>query len=142
VRAKSVEADAKPVPPVDLAGDLGFVSPPGDSRGTNPRVPDEVRAAVFDIADVGQTYPRVVKARGRFYLVRFASRSPAHERSFQDAERSIRVKLAQDDVRAREKALLDGLRKQFPVRVDEAALSQVKVEPVEGPPGDAGGRGP
>ena len=103
MRAKSIEplADRRaPRPetegPLDLAGDLGFVSPPGDPRGTNVRVPEEVRAAVFEIASVGDVLPRVVPAGGKFYVVKLASKTDGHDRTLQDAERSIRVKLAQD----------------------------------------------
>jgi peptidyl-prolyl cis-trans isomerase C len=127
VRARSVDPQAKADVAVDLAGDFGFVSPPGDPRGTNERIPDDVRAAVFEIAKVGDVLPRVVPARGQYYVVKYEGRSEAHDRSFQDAERSIRVKLAQDKRRAAEDALLDDLRKQYPVQIDEGALSQVKV---------------
>ena len=41
------------------------------------------------------------------------------------------MRLAQDKVRAAEDALVDELRKQYPVEIDEAALGQVKVEKVE-----------
>ena len=114
--------------PLDLAGDLGFVSPPGDPRGVNARVPDEVRAAVFGIANVGDVLPRVVAARGKFYVVKLESKTAPRDLTLQDAERSVRVKLAQDKARAAEAALLDELRKQFPVAIDEAALAQVRVD--------------
>ena len=114
--------------PVDLAGDLGFVSPPGDLRGTNARVPEEVRAAVFEIGNVGDVLPRVVSAGGKFYVVKLESKAEGRDRTLQDAERSIRVKLAQDKARAAEDALLEELRKQYPVQIDEAALAQVKVD--------------
>jgi peptidyl-prolyl cis-trans isomerase C len=132
VRARSVDAQSKggdgaPSPP-DLAGDLGFVSPPGDARGVNARVPEAVRAAVFEIAAVGDVLPRVVPAGGKFYVVKLESKSDPHTRSLGDAERSIRVKLAQDKVRTNEEALLADLRKQYPVQIDEAALAQVKVD--------------
>jgi peptidyl-prolyl cis-trans isomerase C len=119
--------------PADLAGDLGFVSPPGDPRGVNARVPDEVRAAVFEIASPGDVLPRVVPAAGKFYVVKLASKTDARDRTLQDAERSIRVRLAQDKVRAAEDALVDTLRKQYPVELDEAALAQVQVDS----PGDS-----
>ena len=45
------------------------------------------------------------------------------------------MKLAQDDIHARQEALLDELRRQFPVQIDEAALAQVQVQL---PPVDAG----
>jgi hypothetical protein len=127
VRSRSTDAHAKDDVPLDLAGDLGFVSPPGDTRGANPRIAEEVRAAVFEAANVGDVIPRVVPSGGAFYVVKFASKSEGHDRSVDDASRAIRVKLAQDKAREREAALLDELRKQYPVKIDEAALAQVKV---------------
>ncbi len=128
LRAKSVDAQARSDGPVDLAGDMGFVSPPGDARGVNTRVPDVVRAAVFDIAVVGGVLPRAVKAGDKLWIVKLTTRTEAHDRTLQDAERSVRVKLAAEKMRAREQAFLDELRQQYPVKVDEAALAQVKVE--------------
>lgn len=134
VRAKSLDARltnaSRPDTegPIDLAGDLGFVSPPGDPRGTNVRVPEEVRAAVFEISRVGDVLPRVVAAGGKFFIVKLESKTEGRDRTLQDAERSIRVKLAQDKARAAEDALLEELRKQYPVQIDEAALAQVKVD--------------
>jgi hypothetical protein len=127
VRARSTDPHAKDDVPLDLAGDLGFVSPPGDPRGTNARVPEEVRAAVFGASRVGEVVARAVPAGGAFYVVKFASKSDARERSLDDASRAIRVKLAQDKIHDREAALLDELRKKYPVQIDEAALAQVKV---------------
>jgi peptidyl-prolyl cis-trans isomerase C len=128
VRAKSADAHAKANVPVDLAGDLGFVSPPGDDRGTSTQVPEEVRAGVFEIAAVGDVLPRVVASGGKFYIVRFTSKADARDRSVTDAERSIRVKLAQEKLHARQEELIDDLRKQYPVQIDEAALATVKVD--------------
>ena len=58
-------------------GDLGFVSPPGDPRGANARVPEEVRAAVFEVGNVGDVLPRVVPAAGKFYVVKLESKTDA-----------------------------------------------------------------
>ncbi len=139
VRAKSVAPAAKANVPVDLAGDLGFVDPPGDGRGVNPRVPPEVRAAAFEIAGVGAVLPRVVGGGdGKFYLLRLTSRSEGHDRTLEESERMIRVKLAQDKIHAKQEAMLDDLRKQYPVKIDEAALGQVNVAL----PGDAGAQAP
>jgi len=135
VRAKSIDVQAKASVPIDLAGDLGFVSPPGDERGGNPRIPEEVRAGVFEIAGVGDVLPRVVASGRRFYVLRFTSKADPHDRTFADAERSIRVKLAQAKLYARQEELVAGLRKQYPVQVDEAALASVKVD---SPAPDAG----
>jgi peptidyl-prolyl cis-trans isomerase C len=127
VRAWSLDRPGKDVPP-DLTGDLGFVSPPGDPRGNNDRVPPEVRAAVFELGRVGEIVPRVVAANGHFYIVKLESKSEAHDRTLEDAERSIRVKLSHDAARAREDQLLEDLRRQVPVQIDDAAVAEVKVD--------------
>ena len=128
VRAKSVDPQARANVPVDLAGDVGIVSPPGDPRGENTRVPEEVRVAGFSIPEVGQVADHVVPSKGRFYIVRLTQKLVAHERTYEEAERSIRVKLAQDKLRAREDELIADLRKNMKVEVDEAALATVKVD--------------
>ena len=131
VRTKSSDTQAKENAksgPADLAGDLGFVSPPGDPRGVNARVPEEVRSAGFEIPNVGDVLPRLVKAKGRYYVVKLTSRTEAHERTFEEAERPVRVKLAQDKMRAKEEALVDELRRKYPVQIDEAALGEVRVD--------------
>lgn len=127
VRAKSVDPQARTNVPLDLAGDLGIVSPPGDPRGDNPRVPPEVRRAVFAIPELGGVHEKVVPAGGRYYVVRLTQRIEAHDRSYEEAERTIRVKLAQDKLRAREEELLAELKKSVAVQIDEAALATVVV---------------
>jgi peptidyl-prolyl cis-trans isomerase C len=128
VRTRSADAHAKADVPADLAGDLGFVSPPGDSRGANARVPEEVRAGAFEISGVGDVLPHVVKAAGRYYVVKLAAKTAPHERSFEDAERAIRVKLTQDNIQRKEQALVDDLRRKYPVEIDEGALGQVRAD--------------
>ena len=73
-------------------------------------------------------FGEVVKAGSSFYVVRLTQKLPAHERSFEEAERSIRVKLAQDRLRKKEEELLAELRKSVKVEIDEAALGTVKVD--------------
>ena len=133
VRARSLDPQARANVPVDLAGDLGIVSPPGDPRGENTRVPAEVRAAAFAIAELGGIADNIVAAQGKFYVVRLTQKVAPHERTYEEAERSIRVKLAQDKLRAKEDELITELRKSVKVEVDEAALATVKVDM-----GDAG----
>lgn len=128
VRGKSTDPQARANVPVDLAGDVGIVSPPGDPRGENPRAPEEVRVAAFGIDKVGEVAGDVVHAGGKRYVVRLTQKLPPHERSFEEAERSIRVKLAQDKLRAKEDALIAELRKSVKVEVDEGALASVKVD--------------
>ncbi len=136
VRSKSIDPSAKANVPLDLAGDVGFVSPPGDPRGANARVPEDVRAAVFSLAKVGDVAPDPVAVDGKLYVLKLTGRTDAHDRTLKDAERTIRVRLAQDKLHAAQDAMLEDLKKQHPVSIDEAALANVKVElPVV----DAGG---
>lgn len=121
--------------PSELAGDLGIVGPVGHPRGANPRVPEPLRAAVFEIAQVGGVLERVVGEGGRFHIVRMTGRTEARDRSYQDAERTIRVTLVQQRIHDREAQLELELKQRFPVSIDDAALAQVKV------PEAAGGNG-
>ena len=119
--------------PTELAGDLGIVGPPGHPRGANPRVPEPLRAAVFEIAQIGGVLGHVVRTdNGHFHVVRMTGRSEARDRSFQDSERTIRVALVQQRIRDREAQLEQELRQRFPVSIDDSALSQVKVPEPEG----------
>lgn len=126
VRTKSVDPSPPDVP-VDLAGDLGMVSPPGDPRGENARVPLEVRAAVFELGRVGDVVPRVIAASGKYYVVRLMQKNEARGRSYEEAERAIRLRLSQDKVRAREDETLKALRERYPVVIHEEALASVSL---------------
>jgi len=114
-------------PPLEMAGDLGIVGPPGDARGDNPRVPPAVRAAVFEIGAIGEVLGRPVQDEADFHLVRMVGKTDAHERSLAEADRSIRVALLQAKVAERERALEAELRKQFPVTIDDQALAKVEL---------------
>jgi parvulin-like peptidyl-prolyl isomerase len=111
--------------PAELAGDLGIVGPPGHPRGANPRVPEALRAAVFKIEKVGGVLGEVVPDGGLFHVVRLAARTEARERSFEEAERTIRINLVQELIRQREVGLEQELARKFPVTIDDAALAKV-----------------
>jgi parvulin-like peptidyl-prolyl isomerase len=130
----SLDKPAKGAAPAlaELAGDLGIVGPPGHPRGANPRVPEALRAAVFEIAKVGDVLNRVVPEGGRFHILRMTGRSEARDRSFQDSERTIRVALVQQKIQDREARLETELKQRYPVSVDDDALAQVKVPEPEG----------
>jgi peptidyl-prolyl cis-trans isomerase C len=133
----SLDAPKKggPAPPLEMAGDLGIVGPPGDTRGDNPRVPPAVRAAAFELGSIGEVLGRAVQDEGGFHVVRLMGKTDAHERTLADADRSIRVALLQAKIAEREKALEAELRKQFPVTIDEQALAKVEVpRPGAAPP--------
>jgi peptidyl-prolyl cis-trans isomerase C len=113
--------------PAELAGDLGIVGPPGHPRGENPNVPEPLRAAVFEVEKVGGVLPRVVAAAGGFHIVRMTGKTDARDRTFADAERSIRVALVQERLRAREAELEAELKKKYPVQIDEAELAKIPL---------------
>ncbi|MBX3228308.1 MAG: peptidyl-prolyl cis-trans isomerase [Labilithrix sp.] len=128
VRSKSIDPQARANVPHDLAGDMGIASPPDDPRGDNPRIPQEVRAAAFAIDALGGVHDKVVAAGGKFYVVRLTQKIAPHERGYEEAERTIRVKLAQDKLREREDKLIVELKKDVKVEVDEAALATIRVD--------------
>lgn len=141
VHKHSLDKPPKPSPtnPLELAGDVGFVGPVDDPKGGNSRVPDEVRAAAFQIAEVGQVLDRVVEAGGRFYVVKLMGVQEARERSLSEADRAIRAAILQEEIDRREKELEAQLRKEFPVTIDDNALEAVKVPSAKGEEGaDAG----
>ncbi len=113
--------------PLELAGDLGIVSAPGSKKGENPKIPEAVRAAVFKIAKIGDVYSEVVAADGKFHLVRMTGKTEARDRTYSEAERTIRVALVQAKIAEAERKLEADLRKKYKVVVDDAALSRVKV---------------
>ena len=135
VEAKSKDSRGKPsvALPAELAGDLGIVGPPGHPRGENPNVPEPLRAAVFEIDKLGGVLPRPVAALGSFHVVRMTGKTDARDRTFADAERSIRVALVQERIRTREAELEVELKKKYPVTIDEAQLAKIPV-PVNSAP--------
>jgi peptidyl-prolyl cis-trans isomerase C len=139
VRAKSLDAAAKANVPVDLAGDYGLVAPPGDPSGETSKAPDEVRAAAFLIPKVGDVYEKTIKPAhdAHLYIVRLTQKTEAHERTLAEADRPIRVKLVQEKVRASEEDLLNRLRAEYPVQIDDAVLATVHVDVAAHNPGAA-----
>jgi parvulin-like peptidyl-prolyl isomerase len=133
VTQHSVDRKSSEGAPLELKGDLGIVGPPGDERGQNPKVPEALRAAVFEIDELGGVHDEVVEVAGRFHIVRLAGKSAARTRSFQEAERAIRVKLFTERLRAREAELLTELKQRFTVEIDEKALARVRVPKVSRP---------
>jgi hypothetical protein len=116
-----------PPPPLELAGDLGIVGPPGDARSKNPRVPEPVREAAFKLKNIGDVFDEVVKDDDQYYVVRLSGKTDARSRSYHDAERSIRVAVVQARIRERESSLEKELRQKFKVSIDDAAIKALAV---------------
>lgn len=113
--------------PDEFAGDLGIVAKPGIEGGENPKVPEPVRAAVFQIPKIGQVYPELVRAGNSFHIVRLIGKTDARARSVQEAERSIRVRLLEERAKKLERDLERDLRAKYPVVLDEQQLAKLKV---------------
>lgn len=129
VQEQSLDKPPKNSPsvPLELAGDLGIVSAPGDRRGENPRVPEAVRKAVFEIEKLGGVAAEPVADAGRFHIVRLTGRTGARDRSLPEADRAIRVSILQERIKQSEEKLERELRQRYPVKIDEAALKQVAL---------------
>lgn len=115
--------------PLETAGDLGIVGPPEDKRGANPKVPEPIRAAVFRIAGVGSVANEVIRDGNRYFVVRMNGITAAHHRSLAEADRTIRIALMQEKMQKIERDLEEGIRKKYPVEINEKALANVKIPP-------------
>jgi peptidyl-prolyl cis-trans isomerase C len=115
--------------PVEFAGDLGLVTAPGETRGNNARVPEVVRRAVFELRAADAIYERPVEEDGVFYIVRLLSVSPARQRTLEEAQATIRVRLLQERLRRAEQEQQQELRRKYPVLINEEVLAQLKLAP-------------
>lgn len=119
----------------ELAGDVGFVSAPGQERGANDAVPDPVRKAIFELEKVGDVLPRALQEGSFHYVIRLGGISPARDRSVTEADRPIRVELRRRKFVEAEKKLEADLREKYPVTIDAQAIQnhQAKVRPDDTP---------
>ncbi len=127
VRQFSTDAQAKGDVPADLAGDLGLVTGPEHERGTNTRIPEPVRAAAFLLGKVDDVADHVVAADEKFYVLRLTQKQEPRSRGFEEAKRSIVVKLASDRALAKEKEFLAGLKGKLNLSIDESELAKVRL---------------
>ena len=137
-------------PPLDVAGDLGILSPPAEaavetaaaaSPGSAPppapkappaagseadfEVPEPLRRAVFQIPEVGQVYPQPVAHAGRYYVLRLVSKLEARQRSLEEVDGIVRTLLVKRLQEQAQTELLSRLRQSVPVRIDDDALGRV-----------------
>ncbi|HEX4339368.1 MAG TPA: peptidyl-prolyl cis-trans isomerase [Polyangiaceae bacterium] len=130
VRKSSLEKPAADLPD-ELVGDLGLVTPPSFGKNDNARVPEPLRAAAFEIEKAGDVLGHVVQSSG-FHVLRLTAESAARDRSLEDADRTIRVLIAQQHLHTAEATFEKELRARFPVKIDEAALAKIAVPAPEG----------
>jgi len=127
-------ATAREGDPEEFAGDVGFVSPPGEQRGANNAVPDDARAAVFELKKVGDVLSRAVTEGKYFYIVRLGGISPARDRTVSEADRAIRIELRRLMFLQAEKDLEAELRNKYPVKIDEQAILNFHASNSKGAP--------
>jgi len=123
-------------PPLELPGDLGFLSREPDEPADD--VPAAVRDAVFRIEKVGGVYPQPVTAGGREHVIRLVSLREPRLRSLAEVDSSIRARLVERRLSEARAALIAGLRQSTTLRVDEAALERIEpVAPAQSAPPSA-----
>jgi peptidyl-prolyl cis-trans isomerase C len=127
VRKHSIARDPSVQAPLELEGDLGIVSAEGQPRAAGPKLADALLKALFEIPKVGGVFPHPVRDGRLYYVLRLTGRTEARERSFAEAERSIRVRMVEQRIQASEQHLIEELKKEYPVAVDESALSRVEI---------------
>jgi hypothetical protein len=127
VRKHSIQRDNGENTPLELEGDLGIVSAPGEPRGKGPVLSEAILKALFAIPKVGDVYDTPVRDGQRFYVIRMTGRTEARERSFSEAERSIRVRLVDERIERAEKDLVEKLRLSTRVEINDVALTKLRL---------------
>lgn len=111
-------------------GDLQFFT--ADAEG---RPPEAVRDAAFALNQVGQVFPELIKTADGYHILMLTGKRAPLKRTYEQAKRAIRHKLAREKKDAAMAALLERLRKDVKVEVDYDALADVKVNVPDLPQG-------
>ncbi len=109
------------------SGDLGFVSADGKTSEPKVAVPLEVAKAAFTLKD-GEVAAEPVKTAVGFHVVWRKGSVPATARTLADETLTIRAILFEQKREKTYKALVDRLRGQTKIDIDDQALPLVTVE--------------
>jgi hypothetical protein len=109
-------------------GDLQFFT--ADAEGTPPKA---VRDAAFTLNRVGQVFPEVIETPAGYYIIMLTGKRAPLKRTYEQAKRAIRHKLAREKKDAAMEALLERLRKEIPVEIDYDALAEIRVDDTDVP---------
>jgi peptidyl-prolyl cis-trans isomerase C len=112
------------------AGDLRFFE--ANAEGQPPAA---VRDAAFSLDKVGAVYPDLVEEGDGYHIIMLTGKRAALKRTYEQAKRAIRHKLARERKDAAMEALTERLRKEVDVEVDYAALEDVEVDIPDFPQG-------
>ena len=128
VRRHSIDPEARNRDvPLELAGDLGIVTRAGDPRSADSEVPDAICKAVFALKKSGDVYDQLVTVESRHHIVRMISRTRARQRSYEEAERAVRVSIVRRKIEEAERQMEQKLREKYPVTVDHQALERLEL---------------
>ncbi|UCF48760.1 MAG: peptidyl-prolyl cis-trans isomerase [Myxococcales bacterium] len=111
-------------------GDLRFFE--ADAEGPPPAA---VRDAAFSLDKVGAVYPDLVEEGDGYHIIMLTGKRAALKRTYEQAKRAIRHKLARERKDAAMEALTERLRKEVDVEVDYEALEDVEVDIPDFPQG-------
>ncbi|TNF59409.1 MAG: hypothetical protein EP303_08300 [Deltaproteobacteria bacterium] len=111
-------------------GDLRFFE--ADAEGQPPAA---VRDAAFSLDKVGAVYPDLVEEGDGYHIIMLTGKRAALKRTYEQAKRAIRHKLARERKDAAMEALTERLRKEVDVEVDYEALEDVEVDIPDFPQG-------
>jgi len=89
--------------------------------------PAAIRDAAFSLRKVGAVYPKLVEEGGGYHIVMLTGKRAGLKRTYAQAKRAIRHKLARERKDAAMEALTKRLRKEIEVEVDYDALKDIKV---------------
>jgi len=117
----------------EMFGDIGYVTAPADTHAQpSPKATPEVRTAAFALKEVGEVSLPFKDANG-WHVLRLLAKNAARDQSFADVERTLRVRILQEKRAAAEKALLDQVKTEVKVEIDEKALSELAADLALGP---------
>jgi parvulin-like peptidyl-prolyl isomerase len=111
-------------------GDLDFFEATGDGEPAAV-----VRAAAFSLDKVGAVYPELIEEGNGFHIIMLTGKRAALKRTYEQAKRAIRHKLARERKDAAMEALTERLRKEVEVEVDYDVLKSIEVDIPEFPQG-------
>ena len=121
---KVAKSNTKDKATLDSAGDLGFFDLQGDGAPS-----DAIRKAAFTLKNPGEIYSSVVETKDGFHVVVLTAKRARFERSYEQAERSLRHKLLREKKATLTEALVGKLKKDLDVSIDYDALDKIQLEP-------------
>ncbi len=96
--------------------------------------PAQVINALFELKEVGEIYPSVVKSDLGFHLIQKTGDRPAFSRSLENVEQEIKNQILRLKKNQAMDQYLTQLKSQTKITIDEEALQKVKIDLYASPP--------